>query len=171
MFRNFIIILLLIVVTSTVEAQNKSKSKFYFGFSFGQQVSGSGLMNYGIVKVLANGKKEIIRLTDTNFKLQIAGKQESLANPDNINFFLENKIMWQTLDQLWKIKYSEYPFRKRLDNKGWAHKKYAPSPQQMKILNQYGIKFITDFCYGDNAFKLLKAMQDGEWVSRYQNAQ
>ncbi len=171
MYKNIILILLITFVFSDVEAQNKSLSKHYFGFSFGQQVSGGGLMNYGILKFLPSVKNEIIRLTDTNFKLQIAGKQESLANPDKVNYFMENKIMWQTLDQLWKIKYSEYPFRKRLDNKGWAHKKYAPSPQQMKILNQYGINFITDFCYGENAFKLLKAMQDGEWVSNYQNAQ
>jgi len=111
-------------------------------------------------------------LTKTNFLFQITGQQDSKANPNHINYMKEYQIFWQTLDQLWKLKYNEYPYNRKhdQDTKGWAKMKFSPSPEQLRYLQQnYGSKNITDFIYGKNLFRLLKDMQDTGWVSNYMN--
>ena len=148
-----------------------TKTDWYFAISLMQTVRGD-LLHYAIIKKQKNNKWQVIYMTKNNFLLQITGQQFSKANPNLINYMKEYRIYWQTLDEVWKIKYSEYPYRKKYnDNEpGWAKRKFVPSEQQMKFLQKnYGIKHINDFIYGKNLFKLLKNMQDPNWIEYYKS--
>ncbi len=148
-----------------------TKTDWYFAVNLMQTVRGD-LFHYAVIKKQRNGKWYSIFMTKQDFLLQITGQQDSKANPNHINYMKEYQIYWQTLDQLWKLRYSEYPYRKKYDDneKGWAKLKFAPSKGQMEYLKKnYGIKYITDFIYGKNLFKLLKNMQDTQWVEYYKS--
>ena len=149
-----------------------TKTKFFFAVTLTPTVDGRRMYNTAIILKSLQGKWIPTFITKKDFLLQITGQQDSKANPNHINYMKEYQIFWQTLDQLWKLKYSEYPYDRRhnQDTKGWAKMKYSPSPEQLRYLQQnYGIKFITDYIYGKNLFRLLKDMQDPNWVSNYMN--
>ena len=44
---------------------------------------------------------------------------------------------------------------------------FLPSDTQMKILNQYGMKRMSDYIYGENAFMLLYNMSVDQWRIDY----
>jgi len=149
-----------------------TKTKYYFAITLTPTVDGRQMYNTAIILKSYQGKWIPTIITKKNFLLQITGQQESKANPNHINYMKAYQIYWQTLDQLWKIKYSEYPYdrRQNQDTKGWAKMKYSPSPEQLRYLQQhYNIKFITDYFYGKNLFRLLKDMQSPEWINNYMN--
>ena len=148
-----------------------TKTDWYFAVSLMQTVRGD-LMHFAVIKKQRNGKWYAIYMTKTDFLMQITGQQTSRANPNNINYMKEYKIYWQTLDEMWKLRYSEFPYRKKYEDneKGWAKRKFMPSDGQLDYLKKnYGIKHITDFIYGKNLFKLLKNMQDPQWVEYYKS--
>ncbi len=129
--------------------------------------------------------------------LQAAGYESSIANPDRINYFIRykvfevpekaknkgnNEMKYYTLNKakanfnnLWILKYSEYPFfnTKINSEKGWASHPdpqitWLPSESQMNILRtSFGIKELGDFINDENAFKLLKNVRDRDWQSIY----
>lgn len=147
------------------------KTNFYFAITLTPTINGQQMYNTAIVLKTKSGKLIPTYITKTNFLLQITGQQESKANPNNVNYMKEYQIFWQTFDQLWKLQYSEYPFDRKQnpDTKGWAKMKYSPSKGQLQFLRQYGIKNITDFFYGKNLFRILKDIQDTNWVGNYKN--
>jgi hypothetical protein len=148
-----------------------TQTDWYFAVSLMQTVRGD-LMHYAVIKKQRNGKWYAIYMTKTDFLLQITGQQDSKANPNHINYMKEYRIYWQTLDEMWKLRYAEYPYRKKYDDNepGWAKRKFMPSEQQLEYLRKnYGIKYITDFIYGKNLFKLLVNMQDPNWVEYYKS--
>jgi len=177
--KKYVTILFLFIVLLS-EAQTNldslfvdtTNTKFKFAITLTPTVNGRRMYNTAIVLKSLQGKWITTYLTKTSFLMQITGQQDSKANPNHINYMKEYKIFWQTLDQLWKLKYSEYPYDRKgnEDTKGWAKMKYSPSPEQLRYLQQhYGIKSITDFIYGKHLFQLLKDMQNPEWVNNYMN--
>ncbi|RKX18096.1 MAG: hypothetical protein DRP35_09810 [Candidatus Zixiibacteriota bacterium] len=178
MRKIFTILFVFVILVSKAQTNldsmfvDTTKTNFYFAITLTPTVTGRRMYNTAIVLKSLQGKWIATYLTKTNFLFQITGQQDSKANPNHINYMKEYQIFWQTLDQLWKLKYSEYPYDRRhnQDTKGWAKMKYSPSPEQLRYLQQnYGIKNITDFIYGKNLFRLLKDMQDPGWVSNYMN--
>ena len=72
------------------------------------------------------------------------------------------------MDSLWKLRYSDYPFRNNTD-RGWSNELYKPSSNQAKFLyKNYGIYDI-DFNYfiDSNFWQILKDVQDENWINRY----
>ena len=179
MKKTLTIILLLFNVISYAQQTNldslfvdTTKTNFYFAVTLTPTVDGRRMYNTAIVLKTRQGKWIATFVTKRDFLLQITGQQESKANPNHINYMKEYRIFWQTLDQLWKLKYSDYPYDRKHnpDTKGWAKGKFSPSPGQLRYLQQhYGIKNITDFIYGKNLFRLLKDMQNPAWVNNYMN--
>ena len=176
MKRFFLIIFFILPLVTLAQTNldslftDTTKTKFLFAITLTPTVNGRRMYNTAIILKSLQGKWIPTFVTKTDFLLQITGQQDSKANPNHINYMKEYQIFWQTLDQLWKLKYSEYPYDRRhnQDTKGWAKMKYSPSPGQLRYLQQnYGIKFITDYIYGKNLFRLLKDMQDPNWVSNY----
>lgn len=89
------------------------------------------------------------------------------------------------LNDLWRLAYKEWPFyaptpkvnpqQASVSNPvgpgpGWAKEKHMPSQGQQEILKKYGTTFFNDIIYGENAFFLLKDMQDNDWVTSYKSS-
>ncbi|MCF6240101.1 MAG: hypothetical protein L3J74_02000 [Bacteroidales bacterium] len=148
--------------------------EYYFGFNLNPSLAG-GLVNFALVKPLANGKRKIILLSQDNFVYQAKGKMKSLANPYKIDFFKKYNITnLSVLDNLWKLRYTEYPYKTTgKAEKGWSQNldfDYMPTAGQMEMLKKFGIENLRDYFYGENAFRLLEAIQNPQWLKTYKEA-
>ena len=131
-----------------------------------------GLSHFAIIKPLSNGEFEIIQITKDKFIRIAEGKQSSDANPKLINFFekyeIDNPLI---IGELWRLRYMNYPYHTLEQmGKGWSTNDsipFLPTDTQMQILNKYGIKKMSDYIYGKNAFKLLHDMTNDQWRSNY----
>jgi len=77
--------------------------------------------------------------------------------------------------QLWKLRYASYPYsRNSADTLGWtmnSDNEFMPTNAQMNILKGYGLQTINGYIYGENLFRLLKDIQNKQWIERYKAAQ
>jgi hypothetical protein len=164
------LIIILIVFAQSIYGQSGNPippAQYYFGFKIFDSGTGD-LVRYGIAKVASDGKIEFTPLRKEMFFLQAAGKMESLANPEALDFWAKHQVYWRTVDQIWKLKYAEYPYERSEDTEGWAQLAYAPSRGQLEFLSKYGIKKdISDLVYGELCFKLLQDIQNPEWQYEY----
>lgn len=173
-------------------ASNTSYIDYQFAFSI-NPTANNGLITYAVVGVAPDGK--IVRkrvVSQKNFVLQVRGQQYSEANPNGEDYWTKNEIgkcyYWLnslldkyeaaectstiTIQDLWRLRYDQNP-RKRQDpgeKDGWSAGSFRPSFPQLQILQNYGIVYINDFFHGDNMFKLMKDVQDVNWVEQYMNA-
>lgn len=113
----------------------------------------------------------------------VSGYWPSIYNPDRINFFEENNIFCGTLkdsitkietstcvpfDSLWKIRFSTYPFQHNFEM-GWSNRLHKPSLKQEKYLfDNYDVGYVdSDFFIDTNFWKLIKDVQDNDWIRSY----
>ena len=90
-----------------------------------------------------------------------------------------------TVNDIWRLRYAEWPFyiapargpktpntlEPAGPGPGWARKPLMPSEGQLEVLKKYGVTDpMVDVIWGDNAFHLLKDMQDEAWVSTYKGS-
>lgn len=119
------------------------------------------------------------------FVAQVQGEIPSKANPTGENLFRKYNVSacvhpydstfivpdCSPFDQLWKLRFWEYPFKVRDGShvqQGWAEKPMMPSERQMAILGTYGIlNYSVDLARGADAFRLLRDVTDTLWVDRY----
>ncbi len=142
--------------------------KRYFGLSL--QANYQGLITFAIIEINKKGVANRVYLSQRDWLHQIVGIQQSKANPEEKNLLKEAGLEGpDIIHELWKLRYSETPYAGSAIEKGWAGKPTIPTEGQMEMLRQFGIKTISDYFYGENLFKLLKAMEDPGWVSEYQN--
>jgi hypothetical protein len=154
----------------------------------------NNLFQLGIKKANSSEDKEIIYLSVESWVRQLVGIEASKANLSGENFIIKHKIfdlsqesitseeiddytvekVTQLLNNLWRIKYSEYPYYnvEKNNEKGWAKHPdpnitWLPSESQINILRGYGIKEINDFFIGDDLFRFLRDIHDSEWQNRY----
>lgn len=169
------------------------KPKYYLGFNL--MPNQNNLISYALIKVFE--KDTTVKfITKKNFLLQATGKQTSKANPGLENLMEKNGIQNCTddcpvLDKLWKLSYWRHPYKIKSkpitvfkpdtigwttdtigwtepDTLGWSCSNNFPYNHPSKFqLNTLGIKRPSDFIYGNNAFEILKSMQDKSWVSWY----
>jgi hypothetical protein len=161
--------ILFILISLSFFSFGQDSTRYYFGIRLTSNGMGN-LIRYGVIAVYPNKNSKITYLTKTSFSLQVAGLEKSKANPQNINLWEKYQIHFSTTEQIWKLKYSEYPYDRRQDNKGWAQRRYAPSDNQLNFLKKYGYKdYIGDFIYGEHFFQLLIDMQSTDWQNQYIN--
>lgn len=142
--------------------------KRYFGFSL--QPTSFSLVTFAIVEMNEKGVANRVFLSKRDWLHQIVGIQKSNANPEEKNLLKEAGLEGpDVINEIWKLRYSETPYAGQVVEKGWAAKPTIPSDGQMEMLNQFGVKRINEYFYGENMFKLLKSMEDPGWVSEYQN--
>lgn len=147
--------------------------EYYFGFRIVPTYG--GVVQYCIV-YSPNGKdiEEAQAISKATFFEEIQGKEWSLANPDTTNILAKRDIKKETFDNIWKLRYREYPLggRDSTNNTGWSShiNNYVPANAQMDILKQYGVEQINGTFWGENAFRLLKDMEDKAWVRAYREA-
>ena len=131
-----------------------------------------GLSHFALIKPLENGKFEITQITKERFIRIAEGKQSSDANPKLINFFEKHEIDNSLIiGELWRLRYMNYPYHTLEQmGKGWSTNDsipFLPTDTQMQILNKYGMKRMSDYIYGENAFKLLYDMTNDQWRNNY----
>lgn len=183
---SLIITALIIGAASTVSS---AQVNYLFGFSLSTGAHSSLYTCFAVKEF----KGEIIGvegLTPESFIKQATGITDSRANPDSIDFFEKHLVpsCMKTKDpttgqvrrpcdpfgQLWKLRYSKYPIHNRqpIDRgEGWARYEFKPSDGQLAILAQYGITHTSGMCIGDNAFRLLRDINDPAWIQRYRAAE
>lgn len=139
----------------------------YFGISLMTQYN--GFIRYGYIQVKSTGEQKVTMLSQEQFMQQVTGQMSSKANPTKINYLEQKEIMWQSFENLWRIRYAEFPYDgASSQEKGWAGRDFAPSDAQWSFLKQnYGYSNFDQFLYGENMWKLVKDSQDPSWVSQY----
>jgi hypothetical protein len=113
-----------------------------------------------------------------------SGFWPSKFNPKREDLFLKNKIVGgiftdsitskkipycPSLDSLWKICYSDYPFKGGRE-RGWSQELYKPSRKQFIFLDSlYGMKDMSQHFFKDTMFwHLLRDVNDPDWKYKYQ---
>ena len=129
-----------------------------------------GAATYGIHMLTVDKKVKTTFFTFDSFIRQFSGNEASRANPDRIDNLKKYGLNVQTIKEIWKLRYAQYPFGKSPE-KGWGGQTGMPSEAQMQILAKYGVERIGDVIYGENLIRLLTDMEDPTWVQIYKNAQ
>ncbi len=145
---------------------------YYFGFRIAP--SYSTVVQYCIVFAPTGKIEEVIPMSKSTFLAEIRGEEPSVANIKNSsNMLLLNNIDEKTLDDLWKLRYKEYPlFQMTPKEPGWSssNENFIPAPKQTEILQAYGVDNINGIFFGVNALRLLKDMGDTKWIDSYKAA-
>lgn len=145
----------------------------------------SGPVTYGILIVWGDQIVKRTYITQEAFLRVATGEEYSKANPDSTNLLLENEILgctiekdslfgeitynFGTISEIWKLRYSAWPFEGRNES-GWAANAMMPSPGQEAILQSYGVKYYNDWIIADEMWRLLRDMQDPAWVETYKSS-
>ena len=155
-----------------------------FGFSLNPNAQGDFHALF-IYTVYNGAVVDALPMRTEPYVLQMAGLQESRANQDGADLFsrfginqcgawMEEDVVHTNLQclavlQLWKLRY-----RKEMvdgQGKGWASEEFTPSARQQVLLQLYRPPQFEDWhgpYFGEGAFRLLRDMQDPEWVQLYQ---
>jgi len=154
--------------------EDKGDIEYFFGFNLIETAMG-GMIHLALVKPMSDGTFQLRQLTKDGFIAQALGKEKSLANPDGIDLFKKYEIDDPNiLDQLWKLRYKEYPyFTSQQVEPGWSANDsipFLPTESQMNILQKFGLYKMSDYIYGENAFRLLNLMTKPEWVLSYKES-
>lgn len=126
----------------------------------------SSPITFGIYCQAPDSSVEVIFLNKDSFIRQFCGFEDSKANPDKINYCDEYKINPSVFNNLWKLKYAQYPFDDSNET-GWGTKTGTPSSQQFTLLSEFGITNLSEHCYGHNLIRLLKSVDNAAWVGKY----
>lgn len=156
-----------------------------FGLSLSTGTSNQ-LFTLFIVKEFEGKVIQADPMTREQFVLQAQGVVPSKANPAAENLFRKYDVQacladapdsaqvhladcW-VFDELWKLRFREYPFRLaegQHPGTGWAEKPEGPSARQMLLLTDHGILHLHDMARGEDAFRLLRDVADSSWVDNY----
>ncbi|NPA68220.1 MAG: hypothetical protein GXO50_06385 [Chlorobi bacterium] len=178
---------------NTFGEQTKTEKEWHFALRLMPGLSGS-LIQTAIIKETGD-KPEIIFIPVNDWINQVIGLEVSAANPDKENLIKKYNVFEvpgdikdkgtdakeytikkteAILNNLWRVKYSEYPFFNPDMNheKGWAKNPddkitWMPSESQIALLRPYGIKNLSDFFIGEHLFDFLKDVRNRDWQNRY----
>lgn len=156
-----------------IRAENNPELKItidnQFGISLMTQYS--SFIRYALVQTKSTGEQKITFLSKEQFMAQVTGKMASKANPDKVNLLELHKIDANSFEDLWKLRYSEFPFGgERSMEKGWAGYEFAPTPAQWSFLKKnYGYAACEQLLYGEKMWELVKDSQAQAWQSQYKS--
>ena len=172
-FLIFCVFLLPFFVFSQEKFGEQEEPHTYF-FAVRIITTATGVGEYFIVYAPNGTIEKVDLITMAEFERQALGQNQSNANLKGENMFEKNGIkQYKIHTWLWKLRFAEYPYFKDEDNIGWTQNfenTYMPRPEQMEILSGYGINKINDFIWGNNLFRLLKDMENSQWVNAYMQA-
>jgi len=171
---------------------------YTFGFKIVNSFTGE-TVQCAVLRKPMNGERETYKLlTVDQWAREFTGYSKSAANPKGENFALKYELFdlpseikakgdaeVQTymvertksiLGNLWRLKYSSYPFHTDSDwGAGWARNSdasvtFMPSLRQMDVLATYGIDAFNDFFKGENAYRLMKDVRNPQWQKTYRES-
>ncbi len=75
-----------------------------------------------------------------------------------------------SVDSLWKVRFAAHPYSQSARN-GWSQGDYRPSLKQRQyIYDRYGVRgYDQDYFIDSSFFKLLKDVQDPDWIKEYKS--
>jgi hypothetical protein len=142
---------------------------------------------FSIVAYIYNGRTLAYRkpMTRDEFVKIASGKWPSVYNPQRIDMLSQNGISCGVvqdsiskkdivyclpLDSIWKLRFSDYPFRGN-NEKGWSQQLNKPSSKQIIYLHEkYGVEDLDFSSFSDSAFwNNLRDVQNPDWVKKYKN--
>lgn len=183
MLRLFNFFLLFFVIISFGYKTNNASKKHHFavGIIMGPN---SQLLTYSMVTTL---NKKIIGsqpMTEQRFMYYIMGNWPCIANPKRENLLEKNGVdscfltvnysnkingyIIPPFKNLWRVRYKLHPLSHKAP-KGWSQEYYKPSQRQAKyIYDTYGVANVkTNVFFGDSLYKILKDIQNPDWVTLY----
>lgn len=181
--KHWILFIVMIFGCSFLEVKQPA-----FKVVFGVKIStgaNSTLVSYIAMRYSDDGvlrAKRIYTSKDEFIKV-LSGYWPSPFNPQKIDYFKENNVMGgvfvndtirievgycPALDSLWKIRFSEWPY-KGWSQAGWSLNKSRPSLKQEEYLaKRYHIKQLDfDYIVDTNFWNLLYDVTDSTWISNY----
>lgn len=177
--RIIILLLILISVNATGQATGK-KNYFAVGLFASAQ---SSLITYAMVSYRDGVFIGAQILTEQRFMYEIMGYYPSIANINKENLLQKNEVdscflienesrkivgyFAKPFANLWKIRFFTHPMQ--YDNDGWSQGEFKPSRWQREYLGkEYGVNnVLIEYFYGENLYKLLRDVQNPEWISNY----
>lgn len=175
----------LLATLPCLAAPAQQPAEMQFALSLSPSTDGQ-LFCLFLVKLRNGQVVESRPLTRDSFIRQAQGRTFSPANPDAEDLFRKYGVKQctlppdsaamgfltdcSTLDELWKLRYWEYPLKTESGqrvSKGWSEKPLVPSPRQMELLHSYGMRYPTDLVVGTEMFRLLRDMGERDWVVNY----
>jgi hypothetical protein len=157
-----------------IRAENNPELKVtitgYFGISLLTQYD--SFIRYAFIQIkMPSGEQKITYLSKEQFMAQITGKMTSKANPDKVNFLELYKIDPESFENLWKLRYSQFPYDgPNANEKGWAGLEFAPTPAQWAFLRKnYGYSSFEQLLYGEKMWELVKDSQAQAWQAQYKS--
>lgn len=160
-----------------------SQARYEFGFSLTPTAQGelAALFIYTVKDGMVLGN---IPMRPNFFVLQASGLMESKANLESVDLFdqygIPNCGAWtedggvrtnldcMPLQDIWKLRYRNGMGQQ--PGRGWAAEEFRPSERQQIILQHYrGAQYEHWHgpYFGEDAFRLLRDMQDPAWVQTY----
>ncbi len=178
-----LVTILLFGFLDALPAQGQERARYVFGFSLNPTPQGE-LYSLFIYSVLHDQVIEGIPMRTKPYILQAAGLQESRANLEFLDLFDAYGIIhcgaWTDelgvhvgfecppINDLWKLYYREDVAYNR--GSGWAAEEFRPSTRQQILLGAYRSPAYEHWkgpYFGEDAFRLLRDMQDPAWVKTY----
>ena len=178
---NILIFVFAIHTLGNCQADYSKKHFFAVGIFVGAH---SQLITYAIITKSGGHVIGSQILREQRFMYYIMGYWPTTANPNKVNLLEQNGVdscfltanysnkingyYIKPFYNLWKIRYKIHPVAYDVSS-GWSQEYYKPSPAQAKFLNQsYGLRDIkTQYIYGDSLYKLLRDIQNPDWIIRY----
>ena len=118
-----------------------------------------------------------------DFIMIFSGARKHLANPKGVNLFAKKGIQYcdvsydkaarehlldcEGIQNLWKLRYSNNPYNQEEGEPGFAKFDSAPDDYQKALLQQFNIQRLNDFAVGEDAWGLMKAANNPQWISSY----
>lgn len=177
-------IILLLTGFLFLSVQFRSELRTVFGVRVAYQATGQMVT---LVAFFSDGKMQSHRkiLSVKEFIHYASGDWPNIYNRNRIDLFQLNDVAGGiyvdsvtqekipycfALDNLWKLRYSHNPFKGQSEE-GWSQDKALPSAQQQIFLHKnYGMEHInTKFFIDTNFWKLLRDVEDPEWIEMYKN--
>lgn len=163
----------------------QEESKIVFGVRIATEAN-SQVVSYIAIKYGSGGvisSKRVFTSKDEFIRV-LSGSWPSPFNPKRINYFELNKVRGgvfkdsvlrkeypycPSLDSLWKLRFSDWPYNNRPLETGWSLNRYKPGPKQEKYLcDRYNIKHLDfDYIVDTNFWNLMRDVSDSSWIATY----
>lgn len=184
--RFAVLILVWMLSASVIFAPPPPETRVVFGVRIAME-SNSQMTSY---VALLYSQEGILRRKSTfkkdDFIRMLSGFWPSPFNPKRINYFEQENVFGgvyvndtllekipycPAFDSLWKIRWSDYPFRGSTDNFGWSNGLYRPTETQEKyLIDRYRIRHLDfDYFIDTNFWILLRDVSDTAWIRNYRS--
>lgn len=183
--RSAIVILLWMLGSSVLLPQEGDRVVFGVRIAMGHN---STMTNFIALRYSADGAlRERRQYERDDFIRILSGYWPSSFNPQRINYFEQENVLGgvlydsatlqqypycPALDSLWKIRFSDFPFRGGNET-GWSLDMYKPSvKQEQYLIDRYHIKHLDlDYIIDTNFWVLLRDVSDSTWIVNYRSIQ